>query len=92
MEDTKMKTDVLDIIKTIYTNENKLGILSMFKKGPPKDKGFMWCNNDDIYWTEYESKGLEFVKDLVLQKGWDSSGYGIMMRNIQNDINNLIRN
>lgn len=66
--DTQMKTDTLDIINTINTHE-----WSMFKKGPPKDQGFMWCKNDDVYWT-------------VLGKGWDSSGYGIMMRNLQNDI------
>ena len=83
--DTQMKTDTLDIINTINTHENKQGILSMFKKGPPKDQGFMWCKNDDVYWTEPESKGLQFVQDLVLGKGWDSSGYSIMMRNLQND-------
>ena len=85
--DTQMKQDTLDIIKIINTHENKQGILSMFKKGPPKDQGFMWCKNEDMYWTKQESKGLKFIQKLVLEKGWDSSVYSILIRNLQNDIN-----
>ena len=58
----------------------------MFLKGPPEDLGFMWCEKTggpDCHWTEKEAEGLKYVGNLVLDKGWDSSGYGFMMRFIQ---------
>ena len=85
-----LNNDLMIFVDEINKNSNKNGILSMFKKGPPKDRGFMFCdNNDNTYWTKEESDGLKTVSDMVLNRGWDSGGYGIMMRNIQHEINKL---
>lgn len=85
-----LNNELMIFINEINKNSNKNGIISMFKKGPPKDRGFMFCDsNDNIYWTKEESDGLKTVSDMVLNRGWDSSGYGIMMRNIQHEINKL---
>lgn len=56
----------------------------MFRKGPPSDVGFMWC--DDEHWTEDELEGLGIVQTLVLANGWESSGYGYMMRKLQSKL------
>jgi hypothetical protein len=85
--DQKANTDCEYIIQFINNHENKNGIVSMFMKGPPKDKGFSWCSHEDKpYWTDEESNGLKVIRDLVLDKEWDSSGYGLMMRKIQQKI------
>jgi hypothetical protein len=86
-----MTTDTIQMLQTIETHPNRSGIFSMFKKGPPIGKGFMWGSHKDmVYWTEDESNGLKYVSDMVLDKGWDSSGFGIMMRNLQYEINKAI--
>lgn len=77
------------MLNVIRTHPNRAGIFSMFKKGPPTSQGFMWCSETDAYWTETESNGLKFVRDMVLQNGWDSSGYATMMRNLQFEVNKL---
>ena len=87
--DTKLKIDTTDIINIIENHPNRQGVVSMFKKGPMKDKGFMWSNEQDEHWTTEESNGLKYIRELVLEKDWDSSCYGIMMRNLQNEINKL---
>ncbi len=76
-------------MQMIYAHENVRGIVGMFLKGPPHDKGFAWCSREGgagHYWSIEESAGLRFVGDLVLHKGWDSSGYEMMMRSLQNII------
>ena len=87
--DSKLNIDTTDIINIIENHSNKHGILSMFKKGPLEDKGFMWSNEQDEHWTTEESNGLKYITELVLERDWDSSGYGIMMRNLQNEVNKL---
>lgn len=87
--DTKLKIDTTDIINIIENHPNRQGVVSMFKKGPMKDKGFMWSNEHDEHWTSEESSGLKYITELVLEREWESSGYAIMMRNLQNEINKL---
>ena len=90
MNETTMNETIAELVDAIVAHQNKHGIVSMFKKGPPIGKGFMWCDeNDNTYWTEEESNGLAVVRDMVLNKGWESSGYAIMMRNLQNEINKI---
>jgi hypothetical protein len=46
----------------------------------------MWCSKKGgpgLYWTSKEADGLEELSELVLKLGWDSSGYSMMLRNIQ---------
>ena len=67
----------------------------MFIKGPPINQGFMWCQDNggpDCYWTEKEGEALRFIRNKVLELGWESSGYGIMMRKIQRKIKELVLN
>ena len=81
----KADKDIITIVNTINNHENKQGIISMFIKGPPEDEGFMWCEEGGpgCWWNKEEADGLKFVSDLVLDLGWDSSGYGFMMRFVQ---------
>lgn len=92
----KAQQDLNFIIKYINNHENKQGIISMFMKGPPKDKGYMWCctqGGPEYYWNYEEADGLKEIRNLVLNNGWDSSGYGFMMRKIQKEIEkNVFRN
>lgn len=77
------------MLGVIQTHPNRAGIFSMFEKGPPVSQGFMWSSENDVYWTETESSGLKFVRDMVLENGFDSSGYAMMMRNLQSEVNKL---
>ena len=92
----KMEIDCQEIIKFINNHENKQGIVSMFMKGPPEKQGFMWCSTKggvNEYWNQEEGEGLKTVKKIVLNKGWESSGYAIMMRKIQKEVEkNVFRN
>ncbi len=72
------RRDERAIVKMIYAHENVNGIVGMFLKGPPRDKGFSWCSREGgagQYWSAEEAAGLG-----------DSSGYGMMMRSLQNII------
>ncbi len=87
--ETKMENDCEALINYINAHENKQGIVSMFMKGPPQDTGFMWCptkGGPNEYWNEEEARGLNQIKNAVLNKGWESSGYAIMMRKIQKEV------
>ena len=82
----KKEQDAQDILKFIETHPNKNGIISMFLKKPPNNQGFMWCGNkggQGYHWTDAEADGLKTISNMVLHKGWDSSGYGFMMRFLQ---------
>jgi hypothetical protein len=85
----KEHSDANFIIRQIYLHSNKDSIISMFFKGPPENEGFMWCGCEGgpaRYWTCEEANGLKYVSNLVLDKGWDSSGFGFMMRVVQDRI------
>ena len=87
--ETKKNVDIVFFLDKIDNYQNKENIISMFLKGPPEDLGFMWCEKTggpDCHWTEKEAEGLKYVGNLVLDKNWDSSGYGFMMRFIQTKI------
>ena len=91
----KGKADLKTLISFILSHENKDNIVNMFVKGPPKTCGFMWCGSEGgkgKWWTEQEANGLKDIGDKVLELGWDSSGYGIMLRMIQQEIKNLAAN
>lgn len=85
----KEHSDANFITRQIYLHSNKDSIISMFVKGPPENKGFMWCGCEGgpgKYWTSEEAHGLKYVSNLVLDRGWDSSGFGFMMRVVQDKI------
>lgn len=83
------EADMYEILQEINAHENKTAILTSLKKGPPANKGFMWSMNDTDYWTENELTALKDISEIVLNKGWESSGYGIMMRKIQHHIKTI---
>ncbi len=85
----KGKKDLLTFFNFIINHDKKDDITNMFVKGPPQNKGFMWCGKEggkDHWWSEREAAGLSIINEQVLGLGWDSSGYGIMMRMIQKKI------
>lgn len=76
----------LEIITNfIYTHEKKNDILKMFRRGPDPQSGFMWSGNE--WWSEEERIAVEIIANKVLDLGWDSSGYGYMMRLVEFSIN-----
>lgn len=91
----KANQDLELILAIINNSPLKTYINNMFIKGPPINQGFMWCQDNggpDCYWTEKEAQGLRFIRNKVLELGWESSGYGIMMRKIQRKIKELAIN
>ena len=70
--------------------KTNMALYPCLKRAPDWKGIYGWCDeNDNTYWTEEESNGLAIVRDMVLNKGWESSGYAIMMRNLQNEINKI---
>ena len=91
----KANQDLELILAIINNSPLKTNINNMFIKGPPIDQGFMWCQDNggpDCYWTEKEAQALKFIRNKVLELGWESSGYGIMMRKIQRKIKEMAIN
>jgi hypothetical protein len=86
----KAEQDLVFFMNHINNHETKNDIITMFMKGPPKGDGFTWCGREGgehCHWTLPESRALKYIGNLVLDKDWDSAGYGIMMRQIQCQIN-----
>ena len=81
----KFKKDIKNIVKEINYSPDKDSIIKMFEIGPPEDKGFMWCTERDWPMIEY-GKAFRSVESMVLIRGWDSSGYSMMMRAVQKEI------
>lgn len=87
--ENKMKKDLSEIMGVIETSCYKNGIISAFKKDPPKNEGFMWCSKEGgpgMYWNLIESNGLKQMDSEISNRGWDSSGYAIMFRALQNEV------
>jgi hypothetical protein len=87
----KAENDLISITDMIYKICDHEQVLNMFQKGPPKDTGFMWWNKmggPEQHFTELEAKALNEISGMVLKYGWESSGYAIMLRKIQDKILN----
>lgn len=78
-----IESDVKHFIEQITASPKRDAIVAMFTKGPSSDYGFMWTNNFNNYWTDEEYDALREVGMMVIDKGWDSGGYGLMMRRLQ---------
>ena len=84
--EAKLEKDLKSITEIIMKSPQKDNVIKMFKKGPPKNEGFMWCSKEGgqgYYWSEEEAAALKMVSNLVFKYQWDSSGYAFMMRAIQ---------
>ena len=83
----KFKKDLKNILNEINYSPNKVNIIKMFEIGPPEDTGFMWCTEKDWQKIEY-GKAFREVESMVLIRGWDSSGFCMMMRAVQKEFIN----
>ena len=73
---SRWDVDVQNVVQWVLAHEKKTDIISVYTKGPPKDKGFMWWD-DPI---------AEMVGQKILHMGYDSSAYGIMQRKVQHEL------
>ena len=83
----KCKHDSEKIMRFIESHPKFDAIYRAFMKGPDPQSGFMWTTTE--WWTQAEGEAIEIVSNKVLEYGWDSSGYGFMMRIIQDKIKEL---
>ena len=83
--ENKFNKDLKNIVKEINYSPNKDCIIKMFEIGPPEVKGFLWCTERDWPMIEY-GKAFRKVESMVLIRGWDSSGFCMMMRAVQKEI------
>ncbi len=88
MEGRKVEVDTAHFVARV----KELGIENVMRVGPPDNEGFMWWKRthlrDGTAMSEAQKDNLEILKHEVLDRQWDSSGYGWMMRSIQNKLNN----
>ena len=84
----KLKIDCDYIVQAILRNEQAKYMVQVLQKGPPKDLGYMWGLNVPDYWKQQEKDAISTMHIWVLQKGWESSGYGIMFRALEKEIKN----
>ncbi len=73
-----MEADLVTVMNFINNHELKDEIIQWYLEGPPDDVGFMWC--------QYNTPAKKCVEQLVLDLGYDSSGFGCMQRKIQLEI------
>jgi hypothetical protein len=71
--------DTQEIIKFIDNHELKDKIIAMFLQGVSHDTGWMFCGK--------ESDEFKAIQNKVLALNYDSSGFGVMMRSIEQAIN-----
>ena len=83
----KAQKDIREIMEFITSHQKFDDMCIAFKKGPKPDCGFMWT--PDSWWIGGEKEAIKIVSDKVLEYGWDSSAYGIIMRRIQGKIKTL---
>lgn len=89
--DAKFNKDLNEMTDFINKSPIKDNVIKMFKKGPPKNEGFMWCSKEGgqgYHWSDEEANALKMVSNLVLDYQWDSAGYSIMLRALQNNFTN----
>lgn len=84
----KLEIDKKEIIRVMLAHTEAKYMVQVLKKGPPKGLGYMWGLNEPNYWTEQEKAAINIMHVWVLQKGWESSGYGIMFRALEKEIKN----
>ena len=83
----KSKNDSEKIMRFIESHPKFDAIYSAFTKGPDPQSGFMWTTTE--WWSPEEGEAIKIVSNKVLDYGWDSSGYGYMMRLIESKIEAL---
>lgn len=67
--------DTQTALKFIAGHPLREEIIALFKAGPPENRGWMFLSN--------ESPAFRAIENKVLDLGYDSSGYAIMMRRIE---------
>jgi hypothetical protein len=69
------ESDCNKAVAFITNHELRNKIVSMYIGGPPKDKGFMWWEND--------SEEFKAMDKFILAMDYDGSAYACMHRRIQ---------
>ena len=69
------ETDTQTALKFIAGHKLRKEITTLFKEGPPENRGWVYLTN--------ESPAFRAIENKVLDLGYDSSGYAIMMRRIE---------
>ena len=85
----KLQSDTTILVNKIRSHPESNSMIEVFNKGPPKDKGYMWGLNEPNYWTEEEKIAINIMHKWVLEKGWESSGYSVMFRSIENKLKTI---
>lgn len=85
----KLQSDTTILVNKIRSHPESNSMIEVFNKGPPKDKGYMWGLNEPNYWTEEEKIAINIMHKWVLEKGWESSGYAVMFRSIENKLKTI---
>lgn len=67
--------DTQTALKFIAEHKLSKEITALFKAGPPANRGWVYLTN--------ESAAFRAIENKVLDLGYDSSGYAIMMRRIE---------
>ena len=83
----KATSDCQKIISFMESHPLFNDMYNAFIKGPKPGCGFMWTPDD--WWVGEEKSAVKIVSDKVLEYGWDSSGYGWMMRLIEQKLREL---
>ena len=76
--------DAAPALEFIRTHPLKDQIMDMYKRGPPKETGFMWLRAG--WFTKEQEQGLQAMRAWILGHGYDSSAYGFMHRAIQHAV------
>ena len=88
MFEMKLQKDSKELLEFIKESPLRNNIIQMYMKGPASNRGFMWTPKE--HWTDYELLGLKCINKEIFRLEWDSSGYGIMHRKLQQMIGKLI--
>jgi hypothetical protein len=80
----KAEKDLNTIMDFIINHSKYNTIKKCFLKGPEQGKGYMWTDKE--WWGDGGKEAITIVSNKVLELGWDSNGYGFMMRLIENEI------
>ena len=83
----KKNQDLNTIMNFINGHSTVNDIYSAFLKGPDPECGFMWTTTE--WWTPKQADAIKLISVNVLNLGWDSSGFGLMMRAIENEIRKI---
>ena len=86
---SKVNNDLETVMNFIKMSPEKDHIVRLYLNGPPNNEGFMWWNIDNDY-RYINNKTIINIKktmdSIILNLGWDSSGFALFHREIQKHV------